>query len=123
MSAGDERARDPRPTRSLRGIVKAGLKDGLGINNDSQGGQAVDHLTDAIDPAAPLLGEKRMQRRRIEIDEIAEDMNVGLVADGGDLDAGDEFDVRGSTRLCIVVISKRSLTNEIVLVSWHHGNL
>ena len=49
-----------------------------------------DHPADAIDAALPLLGEEDAQRRRLRIDEIAEDVHVDFFAHRRDLDAGDE---------------------------------
>ena len=96
VSARDQRARDPRPPGRYPRIVDRRLQNGVGVEPDAEAGELVDHLPHAIDALAALLGEKRLQRRRRGVDEVAEHVDVGRVADRRDLDARHELDAGGA---------------------------
>ena len=91
-------ARDPRTADGPGRIVDSRAQDGVRVETQPEPGQAGDHPADAVEPPLPLLGQEHAEGRGPWIDEIAEDMNVGFIADGGDLDARDEFDVRRFAR-------------------------
>jgi len=49
----------------------------------------------ALDPGAPLIGQKRGQVRGIEVDEVAKCVDVNAVTHGGRLDPRHELDACG----------------------------
>ena len=99
VPAVDQRARDPRPADGLASNRSSpGCRIGVRVEHDAVRASRVDHLAHAIDAALALLGEKRLQRRRVGVDEVAEHVDVGAVDDGRDLDAGDELDAARARR-------------------------
>ncbi len=81
----------------VRGLAQAKSAVLLG-DLDAEGAEVaetLDHLgrdlSLAVDPVAVhLLGEEALQRRRVGVEAVAEDVDVLAVLDGGDLDAGHE---------------------------------
>ena len=62
-------------------------------------GEPSDHVANAIDALLRAASTRNAcSAGRSRIDEIAEHVDVGLVADRGDLDAGDELDAGGRAR-------------------------
>jgi len=98
VAAGDERTRDPRPSRRFSRIVQTRRKNRIGVESNAERRESIDDLAHAIDPALTLFRQKALEHRRPPIEEVSKHMHVRATADGSDLDAGDEFDTGGSAR-------------------------
>ncbi len=92
VAAGHERARNPRPADGFARIVDPRLEDRVGVEVDAEPGEAVNHFPHAVEATTPLFREKVLQRWRRRVHEIAEHVDVGAVAHGGDFDAPHELD-------------------------------
>jgi hypothetical protein len=90
MPTLDECARDPRPP-DRRGRVGR-RENRLSVEDDSMRRQPLEDLPHAIEPALPLQSEERQERGRRVVDEVAEDVDVGLVNRRRDFNAGHELE-------------------------------
>jgi hypothetical protein len=83
------RAPDAAPACELEHVVESDVVPGL-----SQGS---DHLHGAFEPVVAQFEEAFGQRAGGVVDEVAEDVTVGAVEPGGELDPGDDGDGQALT--------------------------
>ena len=103
VPAGDESAGDPRPPGGLSGVLEGRPQNRLGVQLDPERGEPGHHLFQAVDAPAALFRQERVKPRCGDVDEIAEHVNVVIVAHRGDFDPGHERHAgrgaRGGNRL------------------------
>src|SRR5206468_6489979 len=92
VPGSDQRTRNCRSSDGSGWMVDRRAKNGLGIEIDAEQAQAIEHGTNPIDARPPLFFEERLAWRRLDIDEISEDVDVSGGAHGGDFNARDEGD-------------------------------
>jgi len=92
VAPGDEGPGDPRPAGRLRRFVRGGFQNSVGIETDPARREAVDHLTHPVEAGTALVRQKSLKPGVILIDEITEDMDIGPLRDGGDLNPRNEVD-------------------------------
>ena len=88
MAALDQGAREMGPAG---GVAVGQRQDALGGQRDAALVQPVDHVVDAVGPDRLEPGEPRLEQRGRRVEPIAEDVDLVAPELGGELRAGDEF--------------------------------
>jgi len=101
VPGGNKSPGDPRAAGCLARVVQAGRKNLVSVERHSELRQPFDHLLHPLDSGASLRGKKFQQTSRMQIDEVSEHVDIALVHDRRDLDAGNESNaVCGACRRC-----------------------
>jgi len=87
-----------RGTTDRLGIGQSRSNDGFAVERNAVAHQPLQHLLDANNSVAALLGQKGTQPLRSRIDEVAEHMDIDLICRRRDLDARDELDPGAEAR-------------------------
>src|SRR5262249_34738253 len=117
VAFGYERSRYPGAAGGLGGVVAGRLENRRRIEGEARTAQPIDHQADTIDAPTPLLVEKGEERRRVHIDEVAEDVHVQVVGHRGDFDPRHEDEAGGPTGL------QRGLATSDRIVIGHAENV
>lgn len=100
VSRGDERRGDLGAPDTL--AAPGRVDDRLRVDRRTKPRQSIPHLFDAANAVGALRLKKRLQRRRVDVEEISEHVDVAAAVHRADFDAWDEVNAcraRGGLRL------------------------
>ena len=81
-----------RPKRAVGG---RGRQQRLDVHRDAALRQALGHRAQPVSPRGALRRQAARERRRVRVEEVAEDVDVAAAVDGRDLDAVDQREAEG----------------------------